>query len=272
MNCKWCNKEFKIDYKRTGIPVFCSKACAAHGSRTTWTKDALTQAALNIIVHQYATNKHIPTQQELFAQLHVSSKTWNKMHISLRQLLNSLGIAEIKSKFQANVTEYVRRIFDGYEVFVEYDFEGTLLNPKTNKALRVDIFIPVCGLVIECDGVQHAQQDHYWNDLTVANGYTPSYITDNIKEEWLRRRGYNVLRISYSRIVNENSIRQLVESRMYHNATRNDRRECLKNMWIGQSAAKLLYGNIGEGSTTTVNLKATMLMVIIRQRPTSNIG
>lgn len=41
-----------------------------------------------------------------------------------------------------------------------------------------------------------------------------------------------------------------------------------ENKKIGQSAAKLLCRNTGEGSTTTVNLKDLFLMVMIRQRPT----
>lgn len=210
MICGWCTKEFKVSYKRSGTPEFCSKTCAAHSSRTTWTKETLAHAALNLLVNQYTANKHILSQQELFAQLHVSSKTWNKMHLSLRHLLNSLGIAKVKSKFQANVTEIVRKLYQGFDVFVEYDFDGMLLNPKTNKALRVDIFIPTCGLVVECDGIQHVQQDHCWNDLAITSGYTPSYVTDEIKEKWLCERGYRILRIPYSRTVNENFIRNLL--------------------------------------------------------------
>jgi hypothetical protein len=43
---------------------------------------------------------------------------------------------------------------------------------------------------------------------------------------------------------------------MYYNITRNGKCDSMKNMKIRQSAAKLLGRNTGEGSTTTVNLKA----------------
>lgn len=46
------------------------------------------------------------------------------------------------------------------------------------------------------------------------------------------------------------------ESSTRNSKTGNGMCDCKKDVLIGQSAAKLLSGNSGEGSTTTVSLKA----------------
>ena len=73
---------------------------------------------------------------------------------------------------------------------------------------KFDIYIKDLNIIIECDGVQHDDKNAYYNKLVLKVGYTPSFITDKIKEEYCKQNNIKLIRIPYIRCVTK----QYVES------------------------------------------------------------
>ena len=75
------------------------------------------------------------------------------------------------------------------------------VNIKTNYPLKFDIYIKEINTIIECDGIQHNKKDSYFNNLVIKSGYTPTYITDEIKENYCKEHNMKLIRIPYTKCV-----------------------------------------------------------------------
>lgn len=154
------------------------------------------------------------TLVELLGHLGCSSKTLSKAFkdkgTSYAEILDSLNMKSNGiSKFQYSVLNIVRELFPDEEVLSEETFDG-LINPITGNSLRVDIYIPKFNLIIECDGDQHNDENHYFNIMTLKNGRTPSYVTDQIKNNYCERNKIKLIRIPYTKNVSKTSIEELL--------------------------------------------------------------
>lgn len=91
---------------------------------------------------------------------------------------------------------------------IKYEKEktfSTLKNPKTNKLLRFDFYLPEFNIIIEYDGEQH------FKDSPILKEYQ---FRDNIKNNWCFNNNIKLIRISYKELknINKNYIIELLNS------------------------------------------------------------
>ena len=156
------------------------------------------------IIENYSLYGIVKTLSECLIELHIAPKTYYKYakanNISYDKLLSKNNISKRHSKFQSSVTRFVKEIFDKYQVEEEMTFDDCR-NPMTNCLLKFDIYVDELNIAIECDGKQHIDKDAYFNKLTIDAGYTPSYITDQIKNRYCKENNIKLIRIPYVRVV-----------------------------------------------------------------------
>lgn len=209
LNCVICNKTF---FFKNSLKKCCSKDCLKKYRQNL----TLKQRGLNYdnvigkiekyIVDNYHNYGMAKTLKECLKDNHISSKTYSKYckqyNTSYNLILSNYNIPKQHSKFQTSVTKYVRNYFYNCNVIEEATFDDCT-NPKTNCKLKFDIYIPNKNIAIECDGVQHNKKDYYFNNLAIKSGFTPSYVTDKIKESYCEENNIKLIRIPYSRIINK---------------------------------------------------------------------
>lgn len=79
---------------------------------------------------------------------------------------------------------------------------STCINPKTNKLLFFDFYLPKYNLLVEYDGEQHFYSNNRgWN--TNQNVEEIQY-RDNIKNNWCQKNNIKLIRISYTQYKNLN--------------------------------------------------------------------
>lgn len=72
----------------------------------------------------------------------------------------------------------------------EYTFDW-LINPNTNRHLKLDAYYPQLNLAIEVDGEQH------YKDTSIFGSCDKQIERDNIKNELLKQHNINLIRITY---------------------------------------------------------------------------
>ncbi len=85
-----------------------------------------------------------------------------------------------------------------------------LVNRKTNRPLRYDFFIPDYDLLIEYDGEQHFQPISFTNESVqeTEKKYIECKVRDEMKNNYAKNNGYQLLRIPYNKFDNiENILR-----------------------------------------------------------------
>lgn len=95
----------------------------------------------------------------------------------------SYGEFYVKEFLDKNNIKYVnQKSFDG------------LINPKTDRKLRVDFYLPDYDLVLEIDGVQHYKPIEHWGG---EKSYLEQVYRDNIKNDFF---GNKLIRINNKKI------------------------------------------------------------------------
>jgi len=84
----------------------------------------------------------------------------------------------------------------------EKTFEG-LVNPKTNRKLRFDFYLPEKNLIIEVHGVQHYKSIECWGGDKV---YYNQIYRDNIKKNFLEKNNINLLILNNKKLTQIKSI------------------------------------------------------------------
>lgn len=220
-NCQYCSNEFTVDY----IGVNSKKEVkTCSNCKTKVKKDAGTQRKSGRVDRddllekaiQVLSNEQIPIiSTALCTKLKCSTNTLydalRMQNITYDELLDKAGhFSTGMSKFQQRVLIVLHEIFPNVEIVSEKKFDD-LINPRTGANLRIDFFIPSLNIAIECDGIQHNKEDHYFNQLTKQNGYTPSYITDEIKEQYCKENNIKMVRIPYKRTVTQTYVYNLIK-------------------------------------------------------------
>ena len=95
----------------------------------------------------------------------------------------SYGEFYIKEFLDKNNIRYVnQKTFDG------------LINPKTGRKLRVDLYLPDYEIILEIDGVQHYKPIEHWGG---EKSYLEQVYRDNIKNDFF---GNKLIRINNKKI------------------------------------------------------------------------
>lgn len=86
----------------------------------------------------------------------------------------------------------IKNILDGNIIFYqEYSFSNCI-NPKTNKNLRFDFYLPDYDCCIEYDGKQHFQEVQLFETSLQENQYR-----DSIKDQYCKDNNIGLIRIPY---------------------------------------------------------------------------
>jgi len=105
----------------------------------------------------------------------------------------SKGEDEVEKYLIKNDIEYIR----------EHKFDKCF-NPKTNKKLPFDFFIPKHNLVIEYQGEQHYKKTGHFEYR--AGGLEGLQYRDKIKKEFCYQEKINYIALSYKEFNNINTI------------------------------------------------------------------
>lgn len=221
LKCEKCNKEFiKIVKYKSYKSRYCDKCLpiikfevgqkGALSSNPIRNEDDTFDEFKQTIVSFYNANNRAPTYREVCKEMHISNKTMTKIlkakNSLFSEILNQLNIKNSGlSKFQKSVISIMHEIYPDTEIISEKKFDR-LVNPYTGCNLRIDIYIPSLKLAIECNGKQHDDINHYYNKVTINNGNTPCYVTDDIKKQFCISNGIELVIIPYKRIITKKYI------------------------------------------------------------------
>jgi very-short-patch-repair endonuclease len=75
-------------------------------------------------------------------------------------------------------------------------------NPKTNKMLKFDFFLPTKNTIIEYDGEQHFQTGYVGKHKITSKEFSDIKYRDRIKTKYAKNKGINLIRIKYVEIGN----------------------------------------------------------------------
>lgn len=164
----------------------------------------------DFIIQTHEDSGAIATLSECLSECSVAPRTFYKCcaceETSFNDILDRNGIKTRYSKFQHNINLVIKALFPYRDIVFEKAFDDCR-NTKTNYCLRFDIFIPSLNLAIECDGKAHSDKNNYYNVLTKKAGYTPTYITDAIKNAYCLENDITLIRIPYKRKIDENYVK-----------------------------------------------------------------
>jgi len=96
------------------------------------------------------------------------------------------------SKAVKNISKYLKALDFQYKK--EVTLEG-LVNPKTEKKLRIDFFIPEINLYIEYDGKQHLKFSK--KGIFTEEKFRELKLRDKIKDDYFKKHKLTLLRIKY---------------------------------------------------------------------------
>ena len=126
---------------------------------------------------------------------------------NMHNLIHNKRGCEICSK-KAYGELYVKNYFD--ENNIKYEEQKTLkelINPKTNRRLKIDFYLPEYNTYIELDGVQHYKAIEHWGG---EKAYKEQMYRDNIKNQFL---GDKLIRINNKEITKIKKICQQLKSK-----------------------------------------------------------
>ena len=113
------------------------------------------------------------------------------------------------SKGEIKIKEFLD--LNNIKYYNEYKFENCI-NPKTNKVLRFDFYLPDYNMCIEFNGIQHYKPYSFGSDKSeeakILNLKELQY-RDNLKEEYCKNNNIKLLKVPYLYIKNINCILEL---------------------------------------------------------------
>lgn len=128
----------------------------------------------------------------------VFEKSFNNFRNGQRCTLCSNEMA--KSKAQLNIENYLRENNIKFREEVMFD---DLRNPKTNKKLRIDLYLEDYNIYIEFDGKQHYEYSK--KGLFTRKEFDEIKYRDTLKDEYCEKNNLKLYRINYK----ENEIEAL---------------------------------------------------------------
>lgn len=127
----------------------------------------------------------------------------NVLEKTMDNLVRSKRGCEICSK-KAYGEEYIKEylIKNNIKYIQQKSFKG-LFNPKTNRSLKVDFYLPERNIVIEVDGVQHYKSIPHWGG---DKSHKDLLYRDGIKNKFFEANNIKLIRINNKKIKNIDSI------------------------------------------------------------------
>lgn len=110
------------------------------------------------------------------------------------------------SQLQHDIYNLAVSAYKPYEVVYEY--------PIGDLGQRIDIFIPLLGIALEVDGIQHFTFSKFF--FKDANAWNDSVRLDTAKDKYLYEHGVKVVRIPYNtKIKTVEDLKSFVDSIEY---------------------------------------------------------
>lgn len=179
-------------------------------------------ASIHTIIEK---SEKVLSVDEMCITLGIGRHRLHRLGIYLYEIYESLGIKPPYSFFENKVYEHLITIFSIETVERQKTFEGL----KSKNKLRYDFYIPSINLLVEADGPQHYDTNHWhYSDGTTQR--------DELKNRYALENGINLVRIRY-------------EPRLSLDHVKNALSGIPLKLSVGQPAAKPDYGD-QEGSTT----------------------
>lgn len=201
-NCETCGqrREQNPGYCRGQHQRFCSKSCRMIFTRRRWhSKQEIHRAAVQAVK---GAGRYL-TQKELMRALACSDSTLRKFGLSVVKINKEAGVKKPPRLFEYLVGISIRNLFPGYSVETQKDFPD-LLGSSGYRPLHYDFYLPELRLLIEADS-------NYHTDPNSAN-YERTVLHDKMKTEYAEQRGDHLVRIPYSRAVDDDYVRPFVEN------------------------------------------------------------
>lgn len=126
----------------------------------------------------------------------IKKKNKKRRERKQKQLLKLKGTSSI-SFGEAKVAEFLKSNKIMFQR--EKEFED-LINPKTNKKLRFDFYLPNINICIEYDGKQHFEYTPSIHGNSFDKGQVlveQQQYRDSVKDEYCRDNNIKMIRISY---------------------------------------------------------------------------
>ncbi len=192
ITCKFCGNSFAAHkqlsargYTQYNMAAkFCSKSCAAKSNKEQYTKEDI-ERRISFCMHYY---QEYCNSERILDYIGISSKTFNKLGFSVKQINSSFGFYNKRDYFETQVYKWLLTKFSKHEIEREKTFDGMI----DKRNLRLDFYIEHKKLAIEADGPQHTDLSHTY--FTLEGKYR-----DNIKETFLQQNGIRLIRIPYIR-------------------------------------------------------------------------
>lgn len=110
------------------------------------------------------------------------------------------------SKLQHLIYQLALKLYPTYEIVYEY--------PIGNLGQRIDIFIPLLGIALEIDGIQHFKFVKFFHKDETA--WNSAKRLDEQKERYLAEQGVKLVRIPYNTdIETVEQLKELIDSIEY---------------------------------------------------------
>ena len=207
ITCK-IHGDFKITpkehlIKKAGCQI-CGKLKSAK-SRT-WNKEKFLKKAKEIHgnIFDYSKVEYLTasTKIDIICKKHGIFTQYPKDHINQKQGCPSCCI----SKGEKVIKEYL--IKNNIHYIREYKFDKCI-NPKTNKKLPFDFYLPNYNLCIEYHGEQHYKKIEFFEKR--SGGFVELKKRDKIKEKFCKLNNINYIKISYKEF---NQINQKIKNKL----------------------------------------------------------
>lgn len=192
--CKYCGKNFIANYPLSSKRIlhFCSKSCKTKFQRQGYNNKTQLEFAIKKLIKD--TGRYLTTE-EIITKMNISSKTLTKFNISTLSLNREMNMKKPQSMFEYYVGIYLEEIFPDLQNQVTFN---DCISPK-GFLLKFDFYSKLYNVIIEADGVQHKNKNHYF-----ASEYTIE--CDKIKDRFCKEKNIKLIRIPYTRNVNKDYV------------------------------------------------------------------
>lgn len=216
-----------LDYSKTVYQGMNSKAtifCLEHGSLERTAKSILSS---EIACTHCSNTSKIDSSSFLEKASIKHNHSYDYSLIKKENIKNNQSLVLIRCKTHGVFRQRVKNHLEGHgcptcrsskgeriissalsELSVEFETQYPLTkNPKTNRFLKVDFFLPHNNTVIEFDGIQHYEPIDFFGG---KNNFKNISNRDNIKNNYCVSNDINLIRIKYD--TDPNEIKSIIES------------------------------------------------------------
>ena len=116
-------------------------------------------------------------------------------HLDLKKYIVRKNDKRKKSKYHILARNLIKEVFNSYSILEEVKLPGSR-DPIMKSVLFLDFFVPGVMMGVEVHGEQHYKYLPFFHKTKA--GYYTSLKRDQIKEEWCKLNGINLIILKYS--------------------------------------------------------------------------